>query len=177
MEMTMARRTLESLPDEARLWMWVLDRPLDGTARENFESGVDGAVEGWRHKGVAYEGAWSLRDGQVLLVAESTMASQPSGCAISGLTNRIVRCVEEAGAVLIPDGPVVVCTCHGLVVIEREEIGAALAEGRLDQWSPILDRSLFNLGDLRRRGLTQSLATTWIGRKFGLQGQPIPSLG
>lgn len=165
----MTRRMLESLPDEARLWLWVLDRPLEGSSLSIFESGMDAALAGWRHKGVTYDGAWTLRDGQLLLVAEPTMASQPSGCAISALTARVVRCVEEAGAALVPDGPVVACTCSGLRVFERHGIEGALAEGHLDRWTPILDRTLFSLGDLRRRGLTQSLETTWIGRKFGLQ--------
>lgn len=164
----MARSTFETLPDEARLWLLVLDRPLDATEAARFEAGMEDVLGGWRHKGVAYQGTWSLRDAQLLLVAEPTMAEQPSGCAITGLMTRLARLAAEVGRTFIPDGPLVVCDCGGFRPIAREDIQGALSRGELHGRTRVLDRGLFNLGDMRRGGLTQALAHTWVARRHDL---------
>lgn len=156
------------LPDDARLWLFVLDRPLEGVSRTRFEASLAEALRGWQHKGTRYDAAaFTLAEGQVLLVAEPTMAVNPSGCAIEGLNRRVEHRVAEASAALVAEGPVVVKGAHGLVPVDRESLEQAVSEGRLEAGTPILDRTLFNLGDLRRRGLFQPAATTWLGRKFG----------
>lgn len=164
----MTRSALDVLPDHARLWVLVLDRPLESGTRAPFEVGMAEVVACWRHKGTAYDGAWELRDGQLLLVAEPTMAAAPSGCAIDGLMRRVLRLVGEAGGSLVGDEAVVARSGRQWEALDRAELEGLLASGRLTAVTPVLDRTLFSLGDLRGRGLAQPLAETWIGRKFGL---------
>jgi len=156
------------LPDEARLWLFVLDRPLAGATLTQFESALADALSTWQHKGTRYDAAaFALVEGQILVVAEPTMAVNPSGCAIEGLNRKVEHRVAEASAALVAEGPVVVKGPEGLAPVDRDSLDAAVAEGRLAAGTPVLDRTLFSLGDLRKRGLFQPAGATWLGRKFG----------
>ncbi len=162
---------LSHLADDARLWLFVLDRPLQGETRTRFETSLAEGLGTWRHKGTSYDAAFTLLEERVLVVAEPTMAVNPSGCAIEGLNRKVEKRVAEAGTALVPDGPVVVKAPEGLMAVPREALPEATQAGRLKAETLVLDRTLFNLGDLRRRGLFQPAAATWLGRKFGWTAQ------
>lgn len=156
------------LPDDARLWLFVLDRRLEGALRERFEASLAEALSGWQHKGTRYDAAaFTLVEGQILVVAEPTMAVNPSGCAIESLNRKVAQRVAEVGADLVAEGPVVIKEALGFAPVDRESLGQAVSEGRVVAATPMLDRTLFSLGDLRKRGLFQPARTTWLGRKFG----------
>lgn len=158
---------LSHLPDDARLWLFVLETPMDSDARPGFEARLTESLGSWQHKGTSYDAAFTLLEDQILVVAEPTMAVNPSGCAINGLNRKVEKRAAEAGATLVPDGPVVIKASGGLKVVPREGLLVAVQAGWLEAETPVLDRTLFNLGDLRRRGLFQPAAATWLGRKFG----------
>ena len=154
------------LPDEARLWLLLLDQATDGT---QIAPALDAALAGWRHKGTQYHGAWTLLEGRILAIAEPTLASQPSGCAIDGMLRSIQRVVEAAGLAL-GDPQDVVVRLHGSVqTFHRSELEARLQDGTLQSDTPLLDLALYALGDLRHGRLEKPLAASWVGRKYKRQ--------
>ncbi len=155
------------LADDARLWTFVLSKALEGAALARFEAGLAESLGTWRHKGQAYHAAFGLVGGQVLVVAEPTMATQPSGCAIEGLHRKVLRQAEVEGAHFQDEDRVILATDAGYRAILRSELDQAVAEGRLTAQTPVLDRTLFCLGDLRSRALFPPAHRTWLGRKYG----------
>ena len=146
----------------------VLDHPLDGPGALRFEAGIQAILEGWRHKGQAYEAAWELRDAQLLLVAEPVLAAAPSGCAIDGMLRRVERIAAEVGAHLATDHEVVIRCGQKLELHCRTELSSLLEQGRICSETLLVDRSLHNLAQLRQGCLERPLVKTWIGRKYGL---------
>jgi hypothetical protein len=160
-----------ALPDEARLWLLALEQPAE---IEALALQMDPLIARWRHKGVQYQGAWALLEPRLLAVAEPTMASAPSGCAIDGMLRGVARIVADLGLALVDPQAVLVRLPEGIRSFTRAELPERLAEGTLDDQSPVVDLALLSLGDLRAGRLERPLAATWIGRKY-LKVIPLPA--
>lgn len=160
------REVFSPLPDESRLWLFALDRPLDPVSRVRLEAALTEVLGNWRHKGHIYEGAWELIEDRLLAIAEPHMATQPSGCAIDGMIRKVHRLVEEAHVGLMDESSVVVRQADGLASYPKTQLGALLASGALGPDSLVVDLALFNVGQLRQGLLEKPLARTWIGRKY-----------
>lgn len=152
-----------ALPDEARLWLVAFSRPVDAA---RLAPGMEDLLGRWRHKGVQYQGAWTLLEDRVLAVAEPTLASQPSGCAIDGMLRGVRQLAERLGLDLQDGQDVLTRLPEGLRAFRRDELEARLADGTLDAGTPVLDLALLTVGDLRSGRFERPLSATWIGRKF-----------
>jgi hypothetical protein len=155
-----------ALPDEARLWLFALTRPTEASV---LAPDLEALMGRWRHKGIQYQGAWSLLEHRIIAIAEPTLAAQPSGCAIDGMLRGVAQIVARRGMALEDPQAVLVRLEHGIRAIPRSELDARFSDGALDGSSPVLDLALLTLGDLRQGKLERTLAATWIGKKYKVQ--------
>jgi hypothetical protein len=153
-------------PDEARLWVLALSRRADPDAATRLEEGLGSLLGRWRHKGQAYQAAWEVAEGQLVLVVEPSMAKAPSGCAIDGMLRKVGGLAKELGFELLGEDRVLVRLDGNLTEVLRADLPAALETGRLGSDTPVMDLSLHHLGQLRQGSLERPLAQTWIGRVF-----------
>ena len=159
----------ESLPDHSRLWLLALDGAPSPEQLAQLQQGVEQILAQWRHKGQAYAGACAILEGQILAVAEPTLAAAPSGCAIDGMLRKLGRLTEQlALAVVDPAQAILVRLGDERRAIPKAALAERLQDGTLDASTPVIDLSLYSLGDLRAGKLEAPLASTWIGRKFNL---------
>lgn len=159
----MSLAAFAALPDEARLWLVAIDRPVE-TAR--LAPDLEAFLGRWRHKGVQYHAAWALLEDRILAIAEPTLAANPSGCAIDGMLRNVCQISERLGLGLLDPQDVIARLPEGLRVFSRADLGARLADGTLRADTPILDLALLTLGELRGGRFERPLASTWIGRKY-----------
>jgi hypothetical protein len=159
----MALSAFAALPDDARLWLFALTHPTEATV---LAPDLEALMGRWRHKGVQYMGAWTLLEKRIIAIAEPTLASQPSGCAIDGMLRGVNQLTARLGMSLEDPQAVLVRLETGIQTIRRSELEARLAEGILDASTPVLDLALLTLGDLRQGKLERPLAATWIGKKY-----------
>ncbi len=150
------------LHDDTRLWVIVLDPP---SGSGSFLEELGTLLGQWRHKGHAYQAAWEFLDGRLLLVAEPAMATEPSGCAIDGMLRKVAALAGRHGMQVLEEDRVLAKVAGAWRSFGRAELEARLADGTLRGDTPVLDRSLHHLGQLREGGLERPLARTWIGRK------------
>lgn len=159
----------ENLPGNARLWLLALEAPPAPDAAGRLDRELAGLVALWRHKGLAYQGAGAMLEPQLLAVAEPTLATQPSGCAIDGMLRRVRRLVEGLGLGLVdPAQSLLVRQGDRLVAIPKADLQARLEDGTLHAGTPCLDLSLYSLEDLRAGRLEQPLGATWVARRYRL---------
>ena len=86
-----------TLPDDARLWLLALTCPTEAVV---LAPDLDAFLARWRHKGIQYQGAWTLLDNRIIAIAEPTLAAQPSGCAIDGMLRGIAQISAKLGMAL-----------------------------------------------------------------------------
>ena len=155
--------------DAARLWVIALDAAADGG--QGLEDGLATLFGQWRHKGQAYSAAWEFLEDRLLLVVEPHMATEPSGCAIDGMLRKVQGLAERHGRRVLGEDRVLVRLSGGLRDFDRAELGLRIADGTLRGDTPVLDRALHHLGQLRADGLEKPMARTWIGRKHRIPVQ------
>lgn len=162
----MSLSAFTALPDDARLWLMALTQATEAAV---LAPDIDALLARWRHKGVQYQGAWTLLEHRILAIAEPTLAAQPSGCAIDGMLRGVHQIASRLDLALEDPQAVIVRLADGIHAIPRADMEARLAEGLLDGSTPVLDLALLTLGELRGGKLERPLAATWIGRKYKLQ--------
>ncbi len=162
----MSLPAFSTLPDEARLWLLALAQPTEAAA---LAPEMDALIARWRHKGVHYQGAWTLLENRILAVAEPTLAAEPSGCAIDGMLRGVNQLAAKTGVPVEDPQAVIVRLSDGIRAIPRADLPTLLADGTLDGATTMLDLALLTLGELRQGRLEKKLAATWIGRKFKLE--------
>src|SRR5512133_1087928 len=155
-----------ALPDDARLWLVAFDQPVEAA---RLAPEVDALLGRWRHKGVEYRGSWTLLEGRILAIAEPTLASQPSGCAIDGMLRGVRQIAERLELGLQDSQDVLARLPEGLRAFPRADLETRLADGTLGAGTQIIDLALLTLGDLRSGRMERPLAATWIGRKYKIQ--------
>ncbi len=162
----MSLSAFAALPDDARLWLLALSRPTEASV---LAPDMEVLLGRWRHKGIQYQGAWTLLEHRIIAIAEPTLASQPSGCAIDGMLRGVAQIVARQGMALEDPQAVIVQLEDGIHAIRRSELESRLSAGTLAGATPVLDLALLTLGDLRQGRLERPLAGTWIGRKYKVQ--------
>ncbi len=155
-----------ALPDSARLWLLALTHPTEAAL---LAPELEALMGRWRHKGVQYQGAWTLLENRIVAVAEPTLAAEPSGCAIDGMLRGMRQLTERLGLALEDPQAVIVRRADGLQAIPRADLEARLGDGTLGPTTTVLDLALLTLGELRQGRLERPLAATWIGRKYNIQ--------
>lgn len=160
----------DHLPDGARLWLLALTRDTEAAT---LAPQMEALLERWRHKGVQYQGAWTLLEGRILAVAEPTLAAQPSGCAIDGMLRGVHQLMARLGLALEDPQAVIARLPEGIRAIPRADLEARLGDGTLGGATPVLDLALLTVEDLRGGRFERPLAATWIGRKY-LKPAPTP---
>lgn len=98
----MPRVAFAELPDESRLWVFGVGRPLDGVEERAFMDMVDGFLESWVAHGAPLRCGRDWRRGRFLLVAVDESSVPPSGCSIDAMV-RVLKGQESVLETAIVD--------------------------------------------------------------------------
>jgi hypothetical protein len=167
-----ALQAFDGFPDEARLWLAAFPRPLLPEEQASLHSRFEAFQPHWKTHGDAIDSAFALLDGQVLVVAERTMLTQPSGCAIDAMLRQIYKLADHLALPVLDAQKILVRAGGGLSVIPKTKIEALLQAGELGPDTPVLDLTLLHLGELREGKLERPLAQTWIARRYAAALSP-----
>lgn len=161
-----ALQSFDGFPDDARLWLAAFQRPLlpeeQGRLRVHFEA----FRPHWKSHGEPIDSAFALLEGQILAVAERTMLTQPSGCAIDAMLRQIYKLADLLALPLIDAQKVLVRAGGNLQAVPKARLEAMLQSGELGADIPVLDLTLQHLGELRQGRMERPMAQTWIARKY-----------
>lgn len=155
-------------PDDANLWVYVADRPLDEAAAAALHRELDDFFANWTSHGRAVNGEARLIDGRFLLVAARlNEEGDLSGCGIDASVNALEDAAARIGVAWMPALAVAFRDDSGRVqVLPRPAFRRAVREGTVTAETPVFDTSLNTVGDLRARGLEQRAADAWHARVF-----------
>src|SRR5262245_37647001 len=117
----MPRTTFDSLPSDARLWIFAAERELSPREREYLLATVDGFLDQWAAHGHPLTSARDLRHDRFLLIAVDENAAGASGCSIDALVRDIKRLEASLGLALIDHGPVLFRSGDAISRVPRDQ--------------------------------------------------------
>ncbi|HUE96551.1 MAG TPA: hypothetical protein VMN39_07815 [Longimicrobiaceae bacterium] len=167
----------QSLPPDARAWVFGAVQPVLGRDAEQMINHVDGFVHGWVAHGEPVIGSCDWRYDRFLLVAADERATGVSGCSIDALF-RILKAVErEFGVTLLDSSPVWYRDESGLITaVPRAEFRKLVRGGEVGPDTIVFDNTVSTVGQIEGGEWERPLCESWHGRAFrtrpGAQAKP-----
>lgn len=153
----------ESLPADARVWVFASDRPLRGADATLLLAEVDAWLEQWKAHGAPLRSAREWRDDRFLAIGVDPTAEQASGCSIDALFRRLQEVERRLDTSLVGGGRVFYRGSDGEArVAKRGDVGRLGATGELTATTPTFDTSLTDARSWRN-AFERPARETWIG--------------
>lgn len=164
----MSRTDWDRMPDDARLWTFAAERPLDDAAREALLARMDDFMEGWNAHGHPVVGARTLRDDRFLLVAADERATGVSGCSGDALFRAVAEAGREVGVAMTDDGlGVWFRGADGEIRrATRGEFRRMAEAGEVGPETVVWDLTTNTVGDVRAGRWETRVAESWHARAF-----------
>jgi len=155
----MPRIDFQQLPDDARLWVFVADRPLSDPTP--VLAAVDAHLAGWAAHGVPLVCAREWRDDHFLAIGVDEKATGASGCSIDGLFRTIAGAQSGLGADLLTSGRVAWRGADDTIrVTPRAEFESLAAAGTVTPETTVYETLADTVGAWRHH-VTRPATASW----------------
>lgn len=158
-----------ALPDDARLWIYAADTPLDDATHSALLDRLSAFMDGWTSHEHPVEGAATILHDRFLIVAATTAGGGDiSGCGIDDLT----RAIDDAASTLsidwVPSLHVLYRTPDDTVTaVSRRAFQQRANDGSVTPETPVFDPSLTTLGALRDGAFEMPARESWHAQLLG----------
>lgn len=143
---------IESLPDDARVWIFGSERDLTEDERSALLADVDRFLAEWAAHGTPLTCARDWRHDRFLAIAVDQHAAHASGCSIDGLYRSLRALEPQLGTTLLGGGRVFYRAANGGIQCVRRAEFAELAErGEVDLETAVFDLAVSTLAGWRAR--------------------------
>jgi hypothetical protein len=142
----------ESLPDNARAWVFGADRTLSESAADVLLREVDRFLSQWQAHGFPLTVGRDWKYQRFLTVAVDQSTAGASGCSIDGLFRALKGLEPKLGASLVTSGLIFFRDDNGAIQsTDRERFTELSAKGKLRPETPVFDPTVTTLGEWRAR--------------------------
>jgi len=133
----------DSLPSDARVWVFGAANELSPSALERLLDAVDAFLAQWNAHGSALMCGREWRADRFLAIGVDQSAAGASGCSIDGLFRTLARLEPELSSSLLGGGRVYYRDREGRVnAATRKTFGELAREGRIGPDTPTFDTSV-----------------------------------
>lgn len=163
----MPRIEFDAIPDRARAWVFIADRPVTDPAP--LLHAVDEHLSQWAAHGVPLLCARDWRDDRFLVIAVDEAATGASGCSIDGLFRTIARTQSQVGADLLTSGRVAWRDLDGAIhVSPRDDFESLATAGTVTPETPVFGTLAESVGDWRT-AYEQPANQSWAAGLLGAE--------
>ena len=168
----------QHLPDDARLWVFAAERPLDDAQQAGLLAHVDAFLHRWAAHGSPVVGGREMRHGRFLLVGADERATGVSGCSIDTLFRTLGELEGQMGVTMRDASLVFWRDAAGQVqAAPRPAFRERVRAGEVDADTPVFDNTVGTVGDLRGGRWELPMRESWHGRAFGTAGDGLQVTG
>ena len=161
---------LDSLPNDARAWVFAADPALDAARSAQLLATVDAYLPTWKAHGSPLTVGRSLTDGRFLTVAVDQHTAGASGCSIDGLFRVLQDAEEGIGTSMLGGGRIFFRGAGGLVIsCTRQQFEAMAARGEVDAETVVFDTTVSTAADFRAR-FERRARESWHSQLFPASG-------
>jgi hypothetical protein len=153
-------------PDEAKLWVYALAKPLSTDELAHVSQRLDAFLEEWNSHGAPVRGAYALLDDRFVLIA-GYVDDGVSGCSTDSMVRVMKKLREESGIdgfdrtlVFFRD------SANRVQAVSRDDFRGLVEAGKVDADTSVFDATIQFVGDLRRGGFETAFAKSWHASAF-----------
>lgn len=140
----------ESLPSNARVWVFACDRNLTGDEAKPLLAQADAYLAQWKAHGSPLRCAREWLHHRFLAVGIDPTAEQASGCSIDGLFRSLREIGQSVGTQVLGGGRVFYRDAEGNAqVVSRAEFSALATRGDVTADTTVFDTSVILADDWR----------------------------
>lgn len=162
----MPKISFDQLPDEARLWVFGADRPLDEEEERILFERVDAFLSHWKAHGTPLTCGWQWRYDRFLHVAVDERSAPPSGCSIDAMVRILQGLEAEIGIRLTDRAPVWFREDGEIRATSRTDFASLATTQEVGPETVVFDQTVTSIGELRGGAWETEAASTWHGRAF-----------
>lgn len=139
----------DTLPADARVWVFAASRPLDATEASALLAPVDAYLATWKAHGAPLTVARDLREHRFLVIGVDQRTAGASGCSIDALYRTLQQVEGVLGTALVAGGRVFWRARDGAVHGgTRAEFSAAAVRGDVTPATPVFDTNVSTVAAL-----------------------------
>jgi len=150
----------DSLPDDARTWVFGSDKPLNEQETKLLLAGVDQFLADWQAHGEPLTAARNFSDNRFLTVAVDQNTAYASGCSIDGLFRSLKDIERQIGTSLLDSTRVYYEDGSGIRSVSRTEFSRRGVKGKITGETTVYDPTVTTLGEWRGR-FRSTAANSW----------------
>ncbi len=150
----------DSLPDEARVWVFGSSKPLSEKEASMLLERVDEFLADWKAHGDPLTAARMFSSARFLTIAVDQDTANASGCSIDGLFRSLKELEVQIGASLLDRSLVYYSDATGTHSVHRDEFSALAASGNVTGETAVFDPTVTALGEWRARFQSKA-ANSW----------------
>jgi hypothetical protein len=160
------RVEFNTMPPDARLWIFAAERPLRGDEEQRLLESVDTFLDDWQAHAHPLRAARDLRYGQFLLVAVDEAATGASGCSIDAMVRSLSALERELNLELVNHTPVLYRTDTGVERVSRPEFAARARRGEVSPGTTVFNNTLTRVAELQAGRWETPARDSWHARAF-----------
>lgn len=154
----------DSLPDDARVWVFGAERPLTPAESARLRGVTDAHLERWAAHGAPLTSARDWRDDRFLTIAVDQRTAGASGCSIDVLFRQLQALERELSLSIVGGGRVFYRDAAGEVrAVDRAEFSTLAETGAVTPETIVFDPTVTTLGAWRA-GFERPARQSWHGQ-------------
>jgi len=154
------------MPDDARLWVYALDRAIAPDEMESVNDFLAAFVGQWQSHGVPVAGSYEVFEARFLLIT-GYCTDNISGCSTDASV-RVVKDIEKAHGFNAFDRTLVFFRDAGgkVIGVKRGDFQELVNQGHAGPGTVVFDTTVETVGDLREGKFETTFELSWHGRAF-----------
>lgn len=151
----------ETLPSEARVWVFGAQASIEGEAETRMLTAVDEFLADWRAHGDPLVVGRNWDERRFLTIGVDQSGSHASGCSIDGLFRTLKTLEPEIGSTMVDRSLVFYRGRQGEIrAVSRAGFEQAAASGAVDGTTEVFDPTVTTIGEWRSH-FRASAAQSW----------------
>lgn len=155
----------DSLPDNARVWVFGSSKPLSEKESTELLARVDEFLADWKAHGEPLTAGRNFSAARFLTIAADQDSAHASGCSIDGLFRSLKDLESKMSTSLLDRSLVYYSDGSQVHAVHRDEFSSLAGTGKVNAETTVIDPTVTTLGEWRARFHSKA-ANSWHAGLF-----------